>query len=129
MTGEKWRVIGVMLLATVAVSVGEALLAKGMKQTNGVAGGGWAQARAVVNAPVILGAFLMALYFGLYMISLKWADLSFVLPLTALSYLLGALLARFYLREDVTPARWLGAIIIMAGVVVVGLGESNATHR
>ena len=69
----------------------------------------------------------MAAYFGLYMYALKSADLSFVLPLTAISYLLGAALARFYLHETVTPTRWIGALIITAGVVVVGLGESGSS--
>ena len=128
MTGDKWRVIFVMLLATLAVSLGEALLAKGMKATNSAGADGWSQARALLNWAVVFGTVLMASYFGLYMLALKWADLSFVLPLTAISYLLGAALARFYLHENVTPTRWIGAVIITLGVVVVGLGESVG-HR
>ena len=127
MTADKWRVIGVMLLATLAVSVGETLLAKGMKDTNAAGPGAWAQMRALLNWAVVCGTLLMAAYFGLYMLALKWADLSFVLPLTAISYLLGATLARFYLHEQVTPTRWIGALIITAGVIVVGLGESGGT--
>lgn len=127
MTADKWKVIGVMLLATLAVSLGETLLAKGMKGTNSAGPGALAQARALLNWPVICGAVLMAAYFGLYMYALKSADLSFVLPLTAISYLLGAALARFYLHETVTPTRWIGALIITAGVVVVGLGESGSS--
>jgi drug/metabolite transporter (DMT)-like permease len=126
---DKWKVIGIMLLATVAVSVGETLLAKGMKETNGVGPGLWAQLRAVVNGAVVCGTLLMMSYFGLYMLALKWADLSFVLPLTAVSYLLGAALARFYLHETVTPTRWIGALIITAGVIVVGLGETGGHGR
>ena len=118
-----------MLLATLAVSLGEALLAKGMKEPNTVGPGTWAQIRAVLNWAVVCGTLLMTTYFGLYMLALKWADLSFVLPLTAISYLLGATLARFYLHEQVTPARWLGAIIITIGVIVVGLGESAGHDR
>ncbi len=127
MTPEKWRVVGVMLLATLAVSIGETLLAKGMKDTNTVGPGLLAQARALLNWAVVCGALLMAAYFGLYMMALKFADLSFVLPLTAISYLLGAALARYYLHENVTPTRWIGALIITAGVVVVGLGESGGS--
>jgi drug/metabolite transporter (DMT)-like permease len=104
--------------------VGEALLAKGMKETNTVGPSAMEQLRAVINPAVIVGVVLMTAYFGLYMLALKWADLSFVLPLTAVSYLIGAALARFYLHEHVTSTRWLGAIIITAGVIVVGLGES-----
>ncbi|HLJ55204.1 MAG TPA: EamA family transporter [Chthonomonadaceae bacterium] len=125
MSAVKWKVVAIMLVATVAVSVGETLLSKGMKQTNTAGPGLFAQARAVLNWAVLCGMFLMAAYFGLYMIALKWADLSFVLPLTAVSYLLGALLARYYLHETVTQTRWIGALIITAGVVIVGLGEQS----
>jgi uncharacterized membrane protein len=124
-TPDKWKVILIMMVAVIAVSVGETLLAKGMKQTNAAPSGWLLQARATVNPYVICGTCLMALYFGMYMLALKWADLSFVLPLTAVSYLLGAALARCYLHEHVTPTRWLGALIIMLGVMVVGLGESG----
>lgn len=130
MAGDKWKVVIVMLLATIAVSVGEALLSKGMKQTNDVMGGGWtAQFRTLLNTYVIVGTLLMALYFVLYMLALKWADLSFVLPLTAISYLIGATLAKYFLHEHVTPIRWLGAIIITIGVIVVGLGEGSGPSK
>jgi drug/metabolite transporter (DMT)-like permease len=129
-TEEKLKVIVVMLLAVLAVSFGEALLAKGMKQSNEVTGGLWAQARGLLgNVHVVGGTLLMAAYFGLYMLALRWADLSFVLPLTALSYLLGALLAKYYLGEHVTPVRWIGALIITVGVIIVGLGDKGAPHR
>ena len=127
MTTEKWKVVALMVVATLAVSLGEALLAKGMKETNAADPGLWAQTRALFNWPVVCGTLLMASYFGLYMLALKSADLSFVLPLTAISYLLGAALARFYLHENVTPTRWIGALIITAGVVVIGLGESGGS--
>ncbi len=125
MTAEKKRLLVIMLVAVLAVSIGEAMLAKGMKMTNQVTGGWSSQIRAVMNPQVIGGSMLMALYFGCYMVALRWADLSFVLPLTALSYLLGALLAKYYLGEAVTPIRWAGAIIITLGVVIVGFGDSG----
>ena len=127
MTPDKWRVVGLILLATLAVSVGETLLAKGMKQTNQSSPELFAQLRAVMNPAVIFGTLLMAAYFILYMLALKRADLSFVLPFTAISYLLGAVLAKYYLHETVTPSRWIGALIIMLGVVVVGFGEGGAS--
>jgi drug/metabolite transporter (DMT)-like permease len=128
-TTDKLKVMGVMLLAVLAVSVGEALLSKGMKQSNAVTGGFWALARGILgNGHVVVGTLLMTTYFGLYMLALRWADLSFVLPLTALSYLFGALLAKLYLGETVTPVRWAGALIITVGVIIVGLGDSGASH-
>ena len=122
---EKWKVVTVTLVATLAVSLGEALLSRGMKASGHTGSGWWAQALSVLNVHVICGTLLMMTYFGLYMLALKWADFSFVLPLTAVSYLLGALLAKFYLHETISLTRWIGTLVIVAGVVIVVLGEAS----
>jgi drug/metabolite transporter (DMT)-like permease len=121
------RVLLIMLVAVVALSVGETLLAKGMKQI-GQTGGGWLnQSLAVVrNAWIGTGLVLLVLHVGLYMLALQGADLSFALPLTAASYPLAALLARFYLHEEVGTARWVGIFLITAGVAIVVLGDAPA---
>jgi drug/metabolite transporter (DMT)-like permease len=116
-----------MLVAVVALAVGETLLSKGMKQT-GRTGGRWVvQAKAVVrNGWIWTGLSLLLIHIGLYMLALRGADLSFALPLTAASYPLAALLARFYLREEVGTARWIGTLLITAGVAIVALGDASA---
>lgn len=113
-----------MLVSVAAVSLGEALLSKGMKQT--LDGSFGVIVRSIVtNGYVLTGTLLMMVYFGMYMVALRLADLSFVLPLTALSYLLGALLAKYFLREDVSAAKWIGTFVITLGVVIVGLGSDG----
>jgi bacterial/archaeal transporter family protein len=120
------RVVVIMLIAVIALAVGETLLSRGMKQV-GRAGGSWLeQTTAVVkNAWVGVGLILLIFHVGLYMLALQGADLSFVLPLTAASYPLAALLAKFYLREDVGIARWAGTLLITAGVAIVALGDKT----
>jgi len=117
------RVIGVVLVATLCVSIGETLLSAGMKQVGkgGHNGFGFVGA-AISDWHVLCGTSLMIVYFSLYSLALSWKDISFVLPITAMSYLVVALLANFCLHETVTPTRWLGALIITLGVVVVGRG-------
>lgn len=122
---EKAKVLVIMLFAVISVSVGETLLAKGMKASTSVTGSVWTQFMGVLNRHTLTGSMLMMFFFWLYAYSLRRADLSFVLPITALSYLLGALLAKHYLGETVTATRWLGVAIITVGVIVVGLGESS----
>ncbi len=124
---ERGRILLIMLVAVVALAVGETLISKGMKQI-GRSGGDWLeQTLAVVrNAWIGAGVVLMVVHLGLYMLALQGADLSFALPLTAGSYPLAALLARFYLREDVGTARWVGTLVITAGVAIVALGEASA---
>jgi drug/metabolite transporter (DMT)-like permease len=126
---DKLRVIVLMVVAVVALTVGETLMAKAMKQTAEISGGWMAHIRGVLtNGCFWCGAFLMAAHFGMYLLALRWADLSFVLPFTALAYLSGALLAKYYLNEMVTPVRWAGAWIITLGVVLVGVGDRGPTR-
>jgi drug/metabolite transporter (DMT)-like permease len=123
---SKWQVIAVVMFAVLCVSVGEGLLSMGMRRVGGseLAGIRFVLA-AATNANVIVGTLLMMVFFGLYALALSWADFSFVLPITATSYLFGALFAHYVIHETVTPTRWIGTLIIMAGVVVVGLGERD----
>jgi drug/metabolite transporter (DMT)-like permease len=55
------------------------------------------------------------------------ADLSFVLPVTAVGYVLAALLGKFFLAEPVSPGRWLGTALIFAGAALVGSTPRNTT--
>jgi uncharacterized membrane protein len=121
---NKWQVVGVVMFAVICVSVGEGLLSMGMKRIgSGNLSGLKFILGAATNPLVVSGTLLMMVFFGLYALALSWADFSFVLPITAASYLFGALFAHYVIHENVTPTRWLGTLIIMAGVVVVGIGE------
>jgi drug/metabolite transporter (DMT)-like permease len=124
MGGERGRILLIMLAAVLALTLGETALAKGMKQAARV-GGDWPfQALAMVrNGWIVAGVVLLGLHLLLYLLALRRADLSFALPLTAASYPLSALMARFYLREDVGSSRWIGTLLITAGVAIVALSE------
>ena len=52
---------------------------------------------------------------------IEWADLSFVLPVTAVGYVLNAILGAVFLHEHVSVMRWAGTALIMTGAVVTGL--------
>jgi drug/metabolite transporter (DMT)-like permease len=126
-SSARGRILLIMLVAVVALAVGETLLSKGMKQTGRTSGRWVVQATAVVrNGWIWMGLCLLLIHIGLYMLALRGADLSFALPLTAASYPLAALLARFYLREEVGTARWIGTLLITAGVAIVALGDASA---
>lgn len=63
---------------------------------------------------MLIGAMLVRLAL------LSAADLSFVLPVTAVGYVIATLFGRVFLHEDVTAARWLGSLLIFAGAALVG---------
>lgn len=75
---------------------------------------------AMLNPFVALGIALLILWLLTRMALLSWADLSFVLPLTGLGYILAAVFGVFFLSEIVTPAHWLGTLLIFAGTAMVG---------
>ena len=123
-SAERGRILLIMLVAVVALAIGETLLSKGMKQVDRREGSWALQAVAVLRSPWIwAGLILLILHVGLYMLTLKVADLSLALPLTAASYPLAAVLAKFYLKEEVGTARWIGTLVITAGVALVASGD------
>lgn len=67
----------------------------------------------------------MLTFLVLWMVSLSWSDLTFVMPLTALTYVLNAILVGPILGEHVTPSRWVGTILIAVGVAFVTLEQSE----
>ena len=81
----------------------------------------------ILNPWVALGILFLLGFFASYMTALSWADLTYVLPATSLGYVLLALIARFFLHEQVSPLRWLGIVLISAGVGFVTQGPA-LTH-
>jgi uncharacterized membrane protein len=57
---------------------------------------------------------------------MSWADLSFVLPLTGVGYVLAAVLGKLFLAEEVTARHWIGTLLIFAGVAVVGTTDHHS---
>jgi drug/metabolite transporter (DMT)-like permease len=124
MAPARGAVLLIMLVAVVALAAGETALAKGMKQIDRLQGGWVDQVVALArNGWIAAGLVLLLAHLGLYMLALKSADLSYALPLTAASYPLAAILARFYLHEDVSLSRAIGTLLITAGVAITVLGE------
>ena len=76
-------------------------------------------AAALSNPWLVLGVALQATFFAMYLTLLSRADVSQVLPMTALDYVVVALLARLLIDEVITPARWGGIVLIIVGVLLV----------
>jgi drug/metabolite transporter (DMT)-like permease len=68
-----------------------------------------------------VGMMAMAFFSLLGMLALE--AVSFVVPVTALSYAAGALGAAVFLRERVSPQRWAGVFIVCVGVTLVLLSK------
>lgn len=106
-----------MFVALVVVlnTLGNTFLSIGMKAASGSLMG------ALLHPAVLLGIALLICWTLARMHLLGLADLSFVLPVTSIGYVLTALIGRFGLGEQITIERWLGTLLIMSGTVVVGM--------
>jgi len=71
------------------------------------------------NIKLFVGFFLFALSSVAWLVVLSRVDLSFAYPMVSTGYVLTVLISWKYLGESVSPARWLGVVIICLGVVVL----------
>jgi drug/metabolite transporter (DMT)-like permease len=83
---------------------------------------------AVFTPWVVLGIALLLGFFASYLTALSWADLTFVLPATAVGYVFIAFLSKFWLHETISFERWAGIVLITVGVGVVSQGPSLTQH-
>lgn len=129
----------VMLVAVSAVTVGDLFMSTAMKKLGPLriesAADWWAgrlPLSAVVHDIYLLGwrifsqayvwvaiAFMLT-FLILWMVALSWSELTFVMPLTALTYVFNAILVGPVLGESVSSLRWLGTLLIAGGVALVG---------
>jgi drug/metabolite transporter (DMT)-like permease len=70
-----------------------------------------------------VGIAMMATAFFALLAALSFENVSFVVPVTALSYAAGAVGAVLFLRERISLQRWIGVAIVCAGVTIVLLSN------
>jgi len=105
-------------IASLLGGVGHVVLARGMKAV-GAAAEGSLVARTLGNPWVLAGVALQAAFFFIYMALLSREDVSKVLPLTTINYIIVAFLAQVLLAEPVTAVRWTGIAFVVVGVALV----------
>lgn len=127
MTFRKYLVLaGVTLFA----ASGDSLLSVGMKRIGSISASRLGDmVLAFLNPWVAVGILLLLAFFACYMTALSWADLTYVLPATSLGYVLVALIAKFFLHEQVSTLRWIGILLISSGVGFVASGPARTDVR
>ena len=89
----------------------------------------------VANPYVIPGAVASLIYALVQLSLFSWADLSYVVPLIASSYIVTTVLSRFILHEEVVVGRWFGVVLISLGVALIAktpphtVGEPDEVGR
>lgn len=130
-TGRSVKLKIVLIYAAIACcnGLGDVILKRGMKDVGSIELSHWQHVfTAFLNPWIILGIACLAGFFYSYLTALSWADLSFVLPATALGYVVTTVLSRYFLHEHVSLWRWSGVLLISAGVGLVTRGPSLTKH-
>ena len=117
-----WLLTVVVVLANVG---GNAILAYAMKQAPAGAG----VIGSILQPVAVLGIVILTSWMLLRMRLLGLADLSFVVPVTAVGYVLSAVAGVLFLHEQVPLRGWIGTIVIMAGATLTGLTEHETKPR
>ena len=121
--GRRRGLIPLLLLFILVLSAaaGDVCAARGMKSVGDVSAVPSKSLlntvlRAVQNFYLWLGIFWKAVAFFSFLALLSRAQLSWVVPASAISFVLETLAAKYWLNEKISAARWAGAVCICVGV-------------
>ena len=133
MSGESRRIRFKTLIFTIIVilsnAIGDLFLTLGVKQhTAELSLSPVAYIAAMFSPWVATGIALLIVWMLTRMALFGWADLSFVLPVTSVGYVLTAVLGKVVLNEEISAKRWLGTALIVAGTAVVGRTTVRTTE-
>ena len=115
-------IVGIALTST----LGDVLLSRAMKQVGDVgqlwdSHGLWTVVGRVLRNPnFLLGVLAMTAAFYSLLLGLSWSDVSLIAPASAsLTFVFNAIAAKLFLHERVDHRRWLAALFVGAGVVLL----------
>jgi uncharacterized membrane protein len=122
------KILLILFIGLVFESTGIVFLKKGMATVGEVKAINATEIFRVVKAGVtspqiIAGVFFEALFFVCLLIMMAKSDISFIWPLTGLSFVFSTFAAIWFLHETVSPVRWIGVMLVVIGAVVIGYSE------
>ncbi|MGZ8899483.1 MAG: EamA family transporter [Limisphaerales bacterium] len=109
-------------------TMGVILLSKGLKALEGpnsYTPGEIARlvGRALTSKHIVIGVAFEAVFFVCLLVMMSRADVSFVWPLTSLTFVFSTIAARYVLHEQIDGLRWAGVLFIMLGAGLITFTE------
>jgi uncharacterized membrane protein len=122
------KLLLILIVGLVFESTGVILLKKGMNAIGEMHGYNAAEIFRVMkagatNPQILLGVFFEALFFACLLILMSKSEISFLWPLTALSFVFATFAAMIFLGEYVSIMRWFGVILIVIGAAFISYSE------
>jgi len=123
-----WEVV-LLVLIVIAGTSGELCMSRAMKTIGEVKDfRPMSLLRVIVRAMQVgwmwIGFLLMIVAFLALLGALSMENVSFVVPVTAISCAAGALGGKIFLGERVSPQRWAGVALVCLGVTLVIIGRN-----
>jgi uncharacterized membrane protein len=126
------KTLVMVLLMVVCGNLGDLMLKRGMLQIGAVEispAGIWHALLSTIHNGTIWLAILFLIGFTFcYMTAVSWADYSYVMPAGAFGYAIQTMLAVLILHEAVNTQRWIGVVLIVTGVLLVGQTHPSTTQ-
>lgn len=108
-------------LIVLSNTVGNLFLGLGMQRMPGFSHVSFAEYLVSLgtNLWIIFGVALLIVWMVSQLSMFTWADLTYVLPVTASAYVLTAIFSEIFLHERISAERWIGVVLISLGVMFV----------
>jgi drug/metabolite transporter (DMT)-like permease len=122
------KLLLILIVGLIFESAGIVLLKKGITEIGEMHGVTAAEVFRVVkaglvNPQILLGVFFEFLFFLCLLILMGRSDISFLWPLTALSFVFATFAAMIFLGETVSLVRWIGVILIVIGAAFISYSQ------
>jgi uncharacterized membrane protein len=122
------KLLLILIIGLLCESAGVVLLKKGIMQIGDVNGYTIAEISRVVKSALVsptiwLGIMFEALFFIGLLVLMAKSDISFLWPLTGLSFVFATFAAMWFLGEQPSPTRWIGVALIVVGAGFISYSE------
>ena len=122
------KLLTILLIGLIFESAGVVLLKKGMATVGEVKKVSVAEIARLLksgatNPQILLGVFFEALFFVCLLILMNESDISFLWPMTGLSFVFATIAAMLFLGERPSAVRWGGVILIVIGAALISYSE------
>ena len=122
------KLLSILIIGLIFESAGVVSLKIGITQISDMKSVSLAEMVKVVkagatNLNVLFGVFCEAVFFASLLVLMAKSDISFLWPLTALSFVFATFAAMWFLHERVSSVRWAGVVFIMIGAALITYSE------
>jgi drug/metabolite transporter (DMT)-like permease len=127
-----WSTVLILFVSVVFAFGGQLMLKSAMNEIGHIGvqelgSPGSTVARAAREPRLWTGLGLFGVSALFWLVVLSRVPLSVAYPSVGMSYVFVVLFSRLWLHEHVPPLRWVGASIVVVGIVIVGLSFDRAS--